>query len=243
LGYGPDADTKTLKRFAAASHGDYYMAPEGADISGAYRDIADQLQNDYQLNWTTPMQPAPAGQATISLQYQGQNVSVTQPAILTGVATVVGAAKPKSQMLWWPWLAGFVVLLLAGSAFLWARRKVWHVASAESAQTMVLPSVWLEVVKGADMGMKSMVFGKEAVIGRDPKLAQIVIKHDPVAGRQHASLKQNAQGLWVIEDMKSQNGTTVNGIQISEPVTLQSNDRIGVGMTELVFIDKRRGAL
>jgi pSer/pThr/pTyr-binding forkhead associated (FHA) protein len=93
------------------------------------------------------------------------------------------------------------------------------------------------------MGMKSRVFGKEAVIGRDPKLAQIVIKHDPVAGRQHASLKQNAQGLWVIEDMKSQNGTTVNGIQISEPVTLQSNDRIGVGMTELVFIDKRRGAL
>jgi len=107
------------------------------------------------------------------------------------------------------------------------------------ASTMVLPSVWLEVVKGADLGQKSIVFGKEAIIGRDPRVAQIVIKHDQMAGREHARLRQNAQGLFVIEDLKSQNGVSVNGIRISEPVILQSDDRIGIGLTELVFIDKR----
>lgn len=242
LGYGGDADTKTLKRFSAASHGEFYMAPAGSDLSGAYRDIADQLQNDYQLTWTTPRQSAPSAQATIVLQYRGQNVSVTQPAILTGAAAPVAAIKPKSPIPWWPWLAGLIVLLLAAFAFLLKTGRIGRGAPSGAEQTMVLPSVWLEVVKGVDMGTRSIVFGKQAVIGRDPKLAQIVIKHDPMTGREHARLRLNPVGNWVIEDMKSQNGTTVNGITISEPVTLQADDRIGVGMTELVFIEKRRGA-
>jgi uncharacterized protein YegL len=242
LGYGKDADVKTLKRFSVASHGEFYLTPAATDLSGAYRDIADQLQNDYELDWTT-REPSDATQATVTLQYRGQNVSVTQPAILTGAAASGGSVRPKFRMRWWLWVAGIVVVvLLAAGAFLMRRGRFPGVAPSGSEKTMVLPSAWVEVVKGADMGTKSIVFGKEAIIGRDPKVAQIVIKHDPMTSRQHARLRLNPSGLWVIEDMKSQSGTTVNGITISEPVTIQSDDRIGIGMTELVFIEKRRGA-
>jgi pSer/pThr/pTyr-binding forkhead associated (FHA) protein len=98
--------------------------------------------------------------------------------------------------------------------------------------------VWLEVVKGPDQGQKLIVFEKDCVIGRDPKFAQILIKNDPMVGRRHARLFEDDQGHYVLEDLKSQNGLMVNGVRISEPVTLQSEDKIIVGLTELLFVDQ-----
>ena len=130
------------------------------------------------------------------------------------------------------------VLFALISAYV-ARWRYLRRISPELAQTMVPPRVWLEVVKGADTGQKSIVFGNEAIIGRDPQMAQIVLKNDPMTGRRHARLRQSDQGHFVIEDLKSQNGVSVNGIKISEPVTLQRDDHIVIGLTELVFIDQR----
>ena len=79
----------------------------------------------------------------------------------------------------------------------------------------------------------------ETRFGRDPRAAQILIKSDPLVGRKHARLRQNGQGQYVIEDLTSHNGVIVNGVRISEPVTLQSEDRVVIGLTELLFVDQR----
>lgn len=237
LAYGMQADTETLKRFAAASHGQFYLAPGGSDISGAYQTIAEDLQNDYQLTWKMLGGSTPSAQVTVSLQYQGMVVSTSQT-IFTEVANPVkGSSLPSTRPRWWMWLVGLGLATLVGGLLTY--RKYLRRSSPELALTMVPPRVWLEVIKGADMGQKLIVFDKEAIIGRDSRTAQIVLKNDPLIGRRHARLRQNEQGQYVIDDLESQNGVSINGVKISEPVTLQSDDRIVMGLTELVYTDKR----
>ena len=70
------------------------------------------------------------------------------------------------------------------------------------------------------------------LIGRETGNDIVVI--DLNASRQHAQIEFEAQGIWVITDLGSTNGTLVNG----QPVQrrgLQNGDRITIGVTEFVF--------
>jgi sigma-B regulation protein RsbU (phosphoserine phosphatase) len=59
---------------------------------------------------------------------------------------------------------------------------------------------------------------------------------DPGVSRRHASL-QRQEGGWVVEDLGSANGTTVNRRRVSEPTRLQDADVIGVGSVFAAFTD------
>jgi Mg-chelatase subunit ChlD len=237
LAYGESVDEETLKRLAAASHGKAFLAPQAMEVTSTYLDIAEELQNDYLLTWNQPALSSRTSQVTITLLYRGE-VSSAMVTINPGmVASASGSqnVSPKRARRW-PWLLGIVAAAIAfGLLGYWRSLRL---RVPELAATMVPPKVWLEVVKGADVGQRLIVFDKDAVIGRDPQSAQIVIKSDPLVGRKHVRLRQNEQGQYVLEDLKSHNGVAVNGIRISEPVTLQSEDRIVIGLTELVFIDQ-----
>ncbi len=63
-------------------------------------------------------------------------------------------------------------------------------------------------------------------IGRDPG-NQVVI-NDPQVSRQHARITPQG-GLFILEDLNSTNGTTVNGIRITDAYTLAHGDEIGLG--------------
>lgn len=70
------------------------------------------------------------------------------------------------------------------------------------------------------------------VLGRDRK-SDIVVD-DINASRTHAELRFEPQGVWVITDLGSTNGTYVNGREItSQP--LRGGDRITIGMTNFAF--------
>jgi pSer/pThr/pTyr-binding forkhead associated (FHA) protein len=99
--------------------------------------------------------------------------------------------------------------------------------------------VWLEVVKGPDTGVRWPLAEQELTIGRSPGSRQLALKNDPMAGRNHARIRQNENGRYVLEDLASQNGTTVNGIAVTKAVLLQGNDRIGLGVSEILFVDNR----
>jgi pSer/pThr/pTyr-binding forkhead associated (FHA) protein len=71
-------------------------------------------------------------------------------------------------------------------------------------------------------------------IGRDQQ-NDIVITH-PLASRRHATLEHDAHG-YLVRDLKSTNGTFVNGQVISDMMRLNSQDIILVGATEIVFVD------
>ena len=70
------------------------------------------------------------------------------------------------------------------------------------------------------------------VLGRDRK-SDIVVD-DINASRTHAELRFEPQGVWVITDLGSTNGTYVNGVETtSQP--LRGGDRITIGMTNFAF--------
>lgn len=68
-----------------------------------------------------------------------------------------------------------------------------------------------------------------------------VLLTDPYVSGRHAQLTQQAQGL-VITDLRSQNGTFVNGQRITAPHLLKDGDCIRVGQTEIVFSTAPSGA-
>lgn len=80
-----------------------------------------------------------------------------------------------------------------------------------------------------DLGSASVTLGRETT-------NNIVVK-DISASRKHAELKCTSQGIWVITDLGSTNGTLVNGIAIATQ-PLRSGDRITIGKTEFEFVQR-----
>lgn len=72
------------------------------------------------------------------------------------------------------------------------------------------------------------------VVGRDPAAAFVL--EDPLVSRQHLRVV-NAGGQWQVEDLGSRNGTRLNGRRVAR-APLHDGDRIGVGSTELEFVQK-----
>lgn len=78
-----------------------------------------------------------------------------------------------------------------------------------------------------------VTFGEgEHVVGRDPAL-EVCVESSSVS-RRHA-LVHIADGIAVLEDLGSKNGTFVNGHRIATPVRLSDRDQIGVGDVRLRF--------
>ena len=71
-----------------------------------------------------------------------------------------------------------------------------------------------------------MLLGRET--GND------IVVNDLNASRQHAQIEFEPQGVWVITDLGSTNGTLVNGAEIATH-PLREGDRITIGMTNFVF--------
>ena len=74
------------------------------------------------------------------------------------------------------------------------------------------------------------------ILGRNRELSQLHLPHDSVS-RQHAVFSIR-DGVVLIEDRNSGNGTLVNGRQLplgAAPIALRSGDRIKFGEVELVF--------
>ncbi len=68
------------------------------------------------------------------------------------------------------------------------------------------------------------------MIGRDPE-RQICLPHESVS-RQHAQIVRQRTG-WYLSDLRSRNGTLLNGQPISEPHVLQPGDLVRIGEIEL----------
>lgn len=64
-----------------------------------------------------------------------------------------------------------------------------------------------------------------------------IVLDDINASRSHAELRFEPQGIWVITDLGSTNGTLVNGQRITSK-NLAEGDRISIGMTDFVFTQR-----
>lgn len=77
-----------------------------------------------------------------------------------------------------------------------------------------------------DLATNRVLLGRET--GND------IVINDLNASRQHAQIELEPQGVWVITDLGSTNGTLVNGAPIQRR-GLTDGDRITLGVTEFLF--------
>jgi len=86
----------------------------------------------------------------------------------------------------------------------------------------------LEVVEGEQSGRAYDLVEDEVIVGRDEN-CQIVLDDDSIS-RRHARLELD-DDTYVIEDLKSKNGTYVNDERTDGKVPLRPDDRIEIGTT------------
>ena len=74
--------------------------------------------------------------------------------------------------------------------------------------------------------------GTHITLGRES--GNDIVVQDINASRKHAELRLNSQGIWVITDLASMNGTVVNGVSVaSQP--LYPGDVVTIGKTDFQF--------
>ena len=75
-------------------------------------------------------------------------------------------------------------------------------------------------------------------VGRD-KAADVALR-DPEVSRRHARF-QSEQGVAYLDDLKSRNGTFLNGRRVTEAIEIREGDEIDVGTTRLIVASVRPG--
>jgi len=92
----------------------------------------------------------------------------------------------------------------------------------------------LRVLKGSGQGRRLLLAKDRVVIGRENDVDFGF--HDKKLSREHAELVHH-QGDWLLRDMASRNGTSLNGQRLgADAVVLRPGDRIALGLVELEFI-------
>ncbi|MCG8409486.1 MAG: ATP-binding protein [Phycisphaerales bacterium] len=90
----------------------------------------------------------------------------------------------------------------------------------------------LMVLQGPDKGQRfRMAEDKPVLMGRASKAVPLT---DYTVSRRHAELRYAGQD-WVLEDLKSANGTYLNGKRLERPTRLKDGDQIRMGGTLLVW--------
>ena len=91
----------------------------------------------------------------------------------------------------------------------------------------------LTLIQGPDKGRRIELPDHEPqLLGRSSEAIQL---SDQTISRRHAELTPEGNGLWWINDLRSANGTFVNGVRVGEPRRLRVGDQIRVGNSLLVF--------
>ena len=92
---------------------------------------------------------------------------------------------------------------------------------------------FLNVIRSrADLGVHVFIDGPVS-IGRDPACS--IPLHDFSVSRQHAVITPQPNGEFVLKDLRSTNGTRVDGCPLAEPRVLKDGEKIYLGDTVLRF--------
>lgn len=96
----------------------------------------------------------------------------------------------------------------------------------------------LKVIGGPNNGAEfSMQSGSTYLIGTDPNSCDIVF-HDTSVSRQHARITINENNHIFLEDLKSRNGTLLDGETVKEKAEVQPNMIVTLGTSSFVIYDR-----
>lgn len=102
-------------------------------------------------------------------------------------------------------------------------------AASRYGQLVVLRSGQSGVAVG-----KIFTLGPSNLIGRSMESCEIAL-NDTFLSQQHARLELR-DDTWVIEDLRSTNGTFVNGIEVRDATILEDGDILRFGRVELRLV-------
>lgn len=105
IGLGSDVKASILERMARETGGQYYFSPEASQLAALYQDLAQALQNEYSLTYTSPTSDRDGTQRDVA-------VAVTHPG---AVLSAIGAYNPGGILkasLNLPLFIGLAVLLV-----------------------------------------------------------------------------------------------------------------------------------
>lgn len=98
----------------------------------------------------------------------------------------------------------------------------------------------LKVISGPNTGAEfGLEEGVTYILGKDPQTCDVIFQ-DLSVSRQHAKIHLKSNTEILIEDLKSKNGTFVNGRAIEEPTLLTSQDLVALGTTSFLMIDREQ---
>jgi predicted Zn finger-like uncharacterized protein len=95
----------------------------------------------------------------------------------------------------------------------------------------------IAILAGPDAGTMYRLEKPRTTIGRSG--ADLTI-NDTEASRQHAAIEVREDSI-TVEDLKSTNGTTVDGQKLTEPAELQDKSEFQIGTTSLMLIVTEEG--
>lgn len=98
-----------------------------------------------------------------------------------------------------------------------------------------MPGEVLEVLEGKAAG-RHISIGEELIIGRGSDESGR-LADDPELSRRHARFSTDSEGVLMVEDIGSTNGTFVNGDRITGTRRLQPGDTVKVGATVMQVLD------
>jgi FHA domain len=126
-----------------------------------------------------------------------------------------------------------ITAALAAVALLAARPRVRAAAEIGALSPMQIDLEILE--RGAH---RTLRLRSPFEVGRD-KAADVALR-DPEVSRRHARF-QSEQGVVYVDDLKSRNGTFLNGRRVTEAIEVRGGDEIDVGTTRILVTGVRAG--
>ncbi|MGA2327076.1 MAG: VWA domain-containing protein [Bryobacteraceae bacterium] len=232
LGYGTKADVKLLGRVSTLSGGVFYYTPNAEELRRTYAAIVDQINNEYLLSFTIRPPSVAQKPGTVILKLG------RQPMKRAFVVEGIPEKYPR-----WAFPAGLVAMALvvvvaALFGVRWYRQR--HAMQETIAmRPMSQPGAWLEVTRGPHTGQRYPLRGDSTTVGRVARSSQFCLKNDPLLTSAHLRITRNDAGQYVIEDLGSKNGTKVNEVDLAGALVLQPNDRIQIGLSELLYLENR----
>lgn len=109
----------------------------------------------------------------------------------------------------------------------WALITVWQDLRKQkkSIENQQPPEIWITIRFG-EVTQNRQFRGNEIILGRDP-ICECTLPSETVSAR-HARFSYH-HGQWWLEDLKSTNGTFLNGESVQIPVVVAPGDQIRCG--------------
>ena len=257
LGYGSQANNEVLAHISELTGGRSRRAATPDQTVTLYREIAQELKNQYVVRVRGPFRSGNQDFA-VAADLAGDTSSDHVTIYIPGV-------DPPNSTAAWVLLIG-VAVVIAIAIVRRARRSndnEWgddegrdgmnaYDLSSSTGWTTVDTSdleqtststrnaqVWMEVVKGPHRGAKFVLTGKPVRVGRGTD-SDLSLEKDASVSCLHAEITFSSTGEFVLRDTDSENGTRIQGSELgSRSVRLRDGDRIGLGASEVVYRDER----